>query len=136
MGFAVFWRKVRPAAVATIFVVSVTGLIAATALANNTHTVGPSYHGLGSAQDDNYIVHPFINNTSCGECSLILNLYRAPEVVSYGRGTCTGCGHLHVPGYYNGNVDTSPYRECRFYARVYFSGVYSTHSHGHHYFCG
>lgn len=103
------------------------------AVAGNTHTVGPWYHGLGDAKNDDAHVHPF-NHNEPGRAShntLSLVYYRSSNnAVREFSQTCK-CDHNHR------DWDTSTRRECKYASVHEATGADALNSsfHFHHNKC-
>lgn len=98
----------------------------AMALANNTHTTGEWYHGLGDGGNDNYYVHPF-NESVLGHVhsnkigygvTIIGDNPKASKILSV--------VHNHY------DVGTGDLPECAFYSDHLASVGRSEHKHRHH----
>ena len=105
-------------------------IFAGVALANNVHTVGEWYHGLGDGSNSNNYVHPFNENTAGHvHCNTI-------ELFSSGTkklGTLS-CSTTH----HHADWDTSPNNECSYWSRHEATGTHplNLHSHVHDSYCG
>lgn len=106
------------------------GLLAASvfagiALANNVHTVGEWYHGLGDGANNNYYVHPFNENTLGHAHCNTLELYSGAGKV-YGTLACNTTHH-HT------DWDTGLALECGYFSRHEAAvHVLNLHTHRHH----
>lgn len=106
------------------------GSLSGLALAQNTHTVGEWYHGLGDGTDNDKYLHPFNHNTNGHAHSNFLSLARKRLDGSFAnlfRQTCT-CKHNHR------NWDTNPYNECLFVSNHESQSNHplNLHVHYHH----
>lgn len=112
----------------TVVAVTVVTLLALAtpAVALNTHTVPPHwYMGLGDGKNDNFYVHPFVDDQAGQSHYLYVDIHRGATFLA---GKDCVCQHIH---YF---WDTSPYKECRYWTHVDSGGDhgFNTHSHDHH----
>lgn len=122
----------RLTVVISVIIVGV-ALFAGTALANNTHTTGNWWHGLGDGKDGDYYIHPFNDARNNGNYTTYVGW------TGYHRGgdsktrRCYRCEHNHL------SKNTS-YHECSYYSyhEWYNHNVnqWYAHDHYHHNWCG
>jgi hypothetical protein len=107
-------------------------LFAGVALANNTHTVGAWYHGLGDGKDNDYYVHPFNDQVNGVKRNSVVGLVHKignTHYVDHRKQVYSSHNHF--------NWETS-YRECRYYSfhESNSNNFMNFHKHYHHNWCG
>lgn len=128
-------RRVRGSRV-ILLVALLLGIGTGVAWANNTHTVGHIYHGVGDGTNDNYYIHNFDDVTD-GHTIRQMNVDVWHAGIRDSHANCFTCQHLHI------SWDTSPRRECKYYGQFATLGRDSQdsnhnlnpHFHYHHNYC-